>query len=136
MPPTVDNGPTMIQGLRTVIYHVGDLSEAKTWYTRLLEQEPYFDQPFYVGYSVGGFELGLIPDGAAGAGGPRAPPGGAKAAAARGRARNPGAKIKERAPEGGGGRQGGRRPWSGSKALELKSRKRSRMLEMASRWRR
>lgn len=23
---------------------------------------PYFDQPFYVGYSVGGYELGLLPD--------------------------------------------------------------------------
>ena len=24
--------------------------------------EPYFDEPFYVGYSVGGYELGLDPD--------------------------------------------------------------------------
>jgi len=23
---------------------------------------PYFDQPFYVGYDVGGYELGLLPD--------------------------------------------------------------------------
>jgi predicted enzyme related to lactoylglutathione lyase len=35
----------------------------------VLEQKPYFDQPFYVGFSVGGFELGLIPDGTAGPGG-------------------------------------------------------------------
>ena len=49
----------MIRGLRTVIYQVTDLAQAKAWYTRVLEQEPYFDQPFYVGYSVGGFELGL-----------------------------------------------------------------------------
>jgi predicted enzyme related to lactoylglutathione lyase len=59
----------MIQGLRTVIYHVTDLVKAKEWYTQVLEQEPYFDQPFYVGYSVGGFELGLIPDGSPGPGG-------------------------------------------------------------------
>jgi predicted enzyme related to lactoylglutathione lyase len=24
--------------------------------------KPYFDEPFYVGFSVGGFELGLLPD--------------------------------------------------------------------------
>ena len=23
---------------------------------------PYFDQPFYVGFNVGGYELGLSPD--------------------------------------------------------------------------
>ena len=59
----------MIRGLRTVIYHVADLAKAKAWYSQVLEQEPYFDQPFYVGYSVGGFELGLVPDGKSGAGG-------------------------------------------------------------------
>jgi predicted enzyme related to lactoylglutathione lyase len=53
----------MIQGVRTVIYPVTDLEGGKAWYTRLLGKEPYFDQPYYVGYSVGGFELGLIPDG-------------------------------------------------------------------------
>ncbi len=59
----------MIKGLRTVIYHVSDLAKAKAWYGRVLEREPYFDQPFYVGFEVGGFELGLIPDGKPGAGG-------------------------------------------------------------------
>lgn len=57
----------MIQGLRTVIYPVGDLGKAKEWYSAVLGIEPYFDEPFYVGYEVGGFELGLIPDGAPGA---------------------------------------------------------------------
>src|SRR6476469_8729683 len=59
----------MIQGLRTAIYHVSDLPKAKAWYTRVIEKEPYFDQPFYVGFSVGGFELVLVPDGASGPGG-------------------------------------------------------------------
>jgi predicted enzyme related to lactoylglutathione lyase len=40
-----------------------DLSAAKSFYTAMLGKEPYFDEPFYVGYSVGGFELGLWPDG-------------------------------------------------------------------------
>lgn len=52
----------MIQGLRTAIYPVTDLAEGKAWYSRALERDPYFDEPFYVGFSVGGFELGLIPD--------------------------------------------------------------------------
>ena len=51
----------MFQGLRTVVYHVSDLEEAKIRWTRLLGQEPYFDQPFYVGFNVGGYELGLHP---------------------------------------------------------------------------
>lgn len=51
----------MILGLRTVIYHVSDSGKAKAWYNQVLEREPYFDQPFYVGYSVGGFELGCFP---------------------------------------------------------------------------
>jgi predicted enzyme related to lactoylglutathione lyase len=55
----------MIQGLRTVIYPVGELAAAKAWYTRVLGVGPYFDEPFYA-YAVGGFELGLIPDGTPG----------------------------------------------------------------------
>lgn len=49
-------------GLRTVGYHVPDLERAKCWYADILGIEPYFDQPFYVGFSVGGYELGLNPD--------------------------------------------------------------------------
>lgn len=52
----------MFQGLRTVIYAVGDLEKAKGWYSQVLSQPPYFSEPFYVGFSVGGFELGLDPD--------------------------------------------------------------------------
>jgi len=49
-------------GLRTAIYHAPDLAKAKAWYSKILGIEPYFDQPFYVGFSVGGYELGLDPD--------------------------------------------------------------------------
>ena len=52
----------MLQGLRTVIYHVADLDRAKAWYADVIGSAPYFDQPFYVGFNVGGFELGLDPD--------------------------------------------------------------------------
>ncbi|MHC5537508.1 VOC family protein [Singulisphaera rosea] len=62
----------MIQGLRTVIYPVTDLAGGKAWYSQVVGHEPYFDQPFYVGFSVGGFELGLIPDGTPGESGAQA----------------------------------------------------------------
>src|ERR1700732_880733 len=52
----------MFQGLRTVIYPVADVGRAKAWYTTVLGQDPYFDQPFYVGFNVGGYELGLLPE--------------------------------------------------------------------------
>ena len=52
----------MILGLRTVIYPAPDLDRGKAWYAQVLGKEPYFDQPFYVGFNVGGFELGLDPD--------------------------------------------------------------------------
>lgn len=46
-------------GLRTAIYKVTDLSKAKVWYSKVLKIAPYFDEPYYVGFNVGGFELGL-----------------------------------------------------------------------------
>jgi predicted enzyme related to lactoylglutathione lyase len=52
----------MFLGLRTVVYPAPDLEKAKQWYSKVLGVAPYFDEPFYVGFSVGGFELGLIPD--------------------------------------------------------------------------
>lgn len=52
----------MFQGLRTVIYHVDDLDKAKAWYSSVLGKQPYFAEPFYAGFNVGGFELGLDPN--------------------------------------------------------------------------
>ena len=52
----------MLLGLRTAIYRTPDLAAGKLWYTKALGAAPYFDQPFYVGYNVGGYELGLMPD--------------------------------------------------------------------------
>ena len=49
-------------GLRTTIYRVGDIDAAKAWYTRAFGTQPYFDEPFYVGFNIGGYELGLMQD--------------------------------------------------------------------------
>ena len=62
----------MILGLRTAIYHTPDLARGKEFYARILGFAPYFDEPFYVGFAVGGFELGLLPDGPPGPGGSEA----------------------------------------------------------------
>jgi len=52
----------MIKGLRTAIYPAPDLGQGKSWYEMVFQRKPYFDEPFYVGFEIGGFELGLIPD--------------------------------------------------------------------------
>lgn len=52
----------MIKGLATVIYPAPDLEQAKAWYATAFKQQPYFDQPYYVGFNIGGYELGLDPN--------------------------------------------------------------------------
>lgn len=52
----------MLKGLRTVIYPAPDLKKAKEWYSRIIGESPYFDEPYYVGFDIGGYELGLQPD--------------------------------------------------------------------------
>lgn len=51
-----------ILGLRTVGYKVSDISKAKEWYSLVFGAQPYFDEPFYVGFNIAGYELGLQPD--------------------------------------------------------------------------
>jgi predicted enzyme related to lactoylglutathione lyase len=46
-------------GLRTHNYKVTDITAAKNWYADILGVVPYFDEPFYVGFNVGGYEIGL-----------------------------------------------------------------------------
>ena len=51
-----------ILGLRTVIYKVPDMKSARDWYGRAFRAEPYFSTPGYTGFSIGGYELGLLAD--------------------------------------------------------------------------
>ena len=55
-------GATKFLGLRTTIYKVSDMDAAKKWYTEAFGTEPYFDEPFYIGYNIAGYELGLQPE--------------------------------------------------------------------------
>src|SRR5437763_3239657 len=93
----------MILGLRTVGYHVSDLAAAKAWYTSVVGRAPYFDEPFYVGFAVGGFELGLIPDGTPSSDGPLTYWGTADIAAEVKRLVQLGAVVHEAVKDVGGG---------------------------------
>ena len=48
--------------IRSLVIPVSDLDAAKAVYTALLGT-PHTDQPYYVGYNVDGFEVGLNPGG-------------------------------------------------------------------------
>lgn len=50
----------MLQGLRSSIHTVNDVEAGKNWYRQMLGIEPYFNSPQYVGFNVGGYELGLF----------------------------------------------------------------------------
>ena len=54
--------PDQILGLRTTIYKVGDIDKAREWYAEAFRVRPYFNEPFYVGFNVAGYELGLMAD--------------------------------------------------------------------------
>jgi predicted enzyme related to lactoylglutathione lyase len=64
--PSIEEGATKkinrMLGLRTAIYKVSDIAKAKEWYSKAFSTSPYFDEPFYVGYNIGGYELGLQPE--------------------------------------------------------------------------
>lgn len=51
-----------LRGLRTGQFRPVDIAGARDWYVRLLEIEPYFDEPFYVGFEIAGYEFGLFAD--------------------------------------------------------------------------
>ena len=53
---------TSILGLRTTIYKVADIQAATKWYSEAFNSEAYFDEPFYVGFNIAGYELGLQPE--------------------------------------------------------------------------
>ena len=53
----------MNHGITTVIYPVKDLDKAKALYGKLLDTAPYTDSPYYVGWKLGGMDIGLDPNG-------------------------------------------------------------------------
>jgi len=52
-----------VQGIRTMIYPVKDIAQAKALFSKLLGVEPYMDEAYYVGFRVGDQDIGLDPNG-------------------------------------------------------------------------
>jgi predicted enzyme related to lactoylglutathione lyase len=52
----------MNKGIKTIIYPVKDITQAKTLFGKLLGVEPYADQPYYVGFKIGDQDIGLVPN--------------------------------------------------------------------------
>ena len=71
----------------------------------MLGRDPYFDEPFYVGFSVGEFELGLVPDGVPGVDGVQVYWGVPDATAELARLTDLGAEIHQPVQDVGGGIQ-------------------------------
>jgi uncharacterized protein YndB with AHSA1/START domain/predicted enzyme related to lactoylglutathione lyase len=95
-----------MHGLRTLIFDVADLAAAKAFYADVLGSPPYFDEPFYVGFDVEGYELGLRPaeaDRQPGTGGATAYLGVDDVDAALARLVERGAKVRESAQDVGEG---------------------------------
>jgi predicted enzyme related to lactoylglutathione lyase len=53
----------MTEGIRTFIHPVTDIEKTKALYRALLGTEPVMDEPYYVGFEVGGQHVGLDPNG-------------------------------------------------------------------------
>jgi len=53
----------MTPALKTILYPVKNIEAAKAVFTALTGEKPHADQPYYVGFQVGGVELGLVPNG-------------------------------------------------------------------------
>ncbi|MFD0898979.1 VOC family protein [Actinomadura sediminis] len=52
-----------VRGIKTVLHPVTDLAKAKAVYTALLGAAPQTDSSYYVGFEVGGQQIGLVPGG-------------------------------------------------------------------------
>ena len=55
-----------IKKINHVAVVVDDMEKAKKWYATAFGLEPYWDEPYYVGFNIGGYELGLLLEESAG----------------------------------------------------------------------
>ena len=52
----------MNKGIKTILYPVKDMTQAKALFSKLLGVEPYADQPYYVGFKIADQDIGLVPN--------------------------------------------------------------------------
>ncbi len=53
----------MSHQIKLITYPVTNLDQAKTLFSTLLGTEPYIAGPYYAGFRIGDFEVGLVPNG-------------------------------------------------------------------------
>jgi hypothetical protein len=58
---TIEKELIMNKSVRTILYPVKEIEQAKKLYSTLLGVEPFVDQPYYVAYMVGDQQIGLVP---------------------------------------------------------------------------
>ncbi|MFI0350205.1 VOC family protein [Actinomadura sp. 9N407] len=51
----------MNDGVQTIIFPIQDLEKGKALLALLAGAEPYMDEPYYVGFKIGGQDVGLDP---------------------------------------------------------------------------
>ena len=52
----------MSEGIRTILYPVQDLEQAKARFSELAGVAPDADAPYYVGFTIGDQHIGLVPN--------------------------------------------------------------------------
>lgn len=89
--------------IATLVQNVSDLDTATTLWRTMLATEPHTTTPYYVGFHVGGLEIGLAPAGPDGTGAPVPFTGVADIEAALAAMVEAGATVKQQPTEVGGG---------------------------------
>jgi predicted enzyme related to lactoylglutathione lyase len=56
-------GGIMDKSLSSLVFPTSDLAKSKELLSRVLGADPVFDDPHYVGFQVGGLDIGLDPNG-------------------------------------------------------------------------
>jgi predicted enzyme related to lactoylglutathione lyase len=52
----------MLKSIKSIVYPSSNLKEDVVFWTKLLGKEPYFNEHYYVGFKLAGYELGLDPN--------------------------------------------------------------------------
>jgi predicted enzyme related to lactoylglutathione lyase len=53
----------MANNLTALVFPTSDVAKSKELLSRVLGTQPVFDEPFYVGWQIGGLNIGLDPSG-------------------------------------------------------------------------
>jgi predicted enzyme related to lactoylglutathione lyase len=61
-PAAIIHRRNTMENVKVVVYPVQDLTRAKTLYSTFLGLDPYADSPYYIGFKVGGTDIGLDPN--------------------------------------------------------------------------